>query len=362
MKESVTGKLRCLALASLCIHLSFLSGIAQSKGIALIPEALQSLQIEWDRYDVYGYSLKHPSFSDYAYKSRYIFLPKNTKAALDLEEGILTFPDETVVVKRFFYASAAKNTRCYTAEGQLDALLLDQRFDEVVAGQECELEVRVLRKVSGEWMPEIYRWNNLVQSFQSSPSGGFQKVSLRDGDAELTFSYSIPDLGECSQCHVGALGRSPGLEIIGPSIIERIDWNDSDYGLLETAMLKADPFGERSMLSDLARDYLDINCAHCHNPAGLAASSSLYLNKNISSLRTLGICKPVVASGVAYEGYRYDIVPGTPEASILLKRMQSVSVNEKMPELGRALQDKFGIKLIADWIGDMSGNCPGDND
>lgn len=94
----------------------------------MIPEALQSLQIEWDRYDVYGYSLKHPSFSDYAYKSRYIFLPKNTKAALDLEEGILTFPDETVVVKRFFYASAAKNTRCYTAEGQLDALLLDQRF------------------------------------------------------------------------------------------------------------------------------------------------------------------------------------------------------------------------------------------
>lgn len=68
----------------------------------MIPEALQSLQIEWDRYDVYGYSLKHPSFSDYAYKSRYIFLPKNTKAALDLEEGILTFPDETVVVKRFF--------------------------------------------------------------------------------------------------------------------------------------------------------------------------------------------------------------------------------------------------------------------
>ena len=337
-----------------------MSWAATCNELDFLPDSLQERLLEPNQYDVYEYSLRHSSFSDYAFKSRYIFLPKGKKAVLDISTGLLEFPDGASIIKRFFYYSSTQGMDCYSPDGYLDASFADQRLDEAIAGPDCDLEVRVLRKVSGDWMPEVYRWNNSKVRYESTPSGGFQKVRLHDRKEVTTFRYSIPDLGECAQCHVGALGHASEFDIIGPSTIQRIDWRNSDLGFVDVDV--SGSAREKSPLqNELARDYLDINCAHCHNPAGLAASSFLYLTKDILPTPLLGICKPVVASGVGYGSNEYDIVPGRPEESILLDRMQSVSANKKMPELGRSLRDEYGATIVAEWIRMMAGSCDSGN-
>ncbi|MFN3163652.1 MAG: hypothetical protein ACE37N_09270 [Pseudohongiellaceae bacterium] len=54
---------------------------------------------------------------------------------------------------------------------------------------------------------------------------------------------------------------------------------------------------------------------------------------------------------------RYGIVPGEPEQSIMLYRLRSTVADEMMPELGRALAHREGVRLIRDWIAQLPGGC-----
>ena len=71
----------------------------------------------------------------------------------------------------------------------------------------------------------------------------------------------------------------------------------------------------------------------------------------------MGVCKPPVAAGGGAGDRLYSIVPGEPEQSILLYRMQSNKPDEMMPELGRSMIHAEGIELISSWIATLSGDC-----
>ena len=53
----------------------------------------------------------------------------------------------------------------------------------------------------------------------------------------------------------------------------------------------------------------------------------------------------------------YDIVPGKPEESLLLTRMEATSGQAMMPRVGRSLADREGIDLLRSWVASMRGNC-----
>ena len=73
-----------------------------------------------------------------------------------------------------------------------------------------------------------------------------------------------------------------------------------------------------------ARGYIESNCAHCHNPDGSAENTGLYLEYDRPRDVVYGICKPPVAAGLeATGGLEYDIVPGQPDQSIFVYRMES---------------------------------------
>jgi len=110
-------------------------------------------------------------------------------------------------------------------------------------------------------------------------------------------------------------------------------------------------------LEDRARAYMDINCAHCHNPVGPADTSGLHLNLENESQPHLGICKNAVAAGSGTGGRQYDITPGEPDDSSLLYRMQTRDPSAMMPELGRSLVHDEGVILIAEWISGMETHC-----
>ena len=112
-------------------------------------------------------------------------------------------------------------------------------------------------------------------------------------------------------------------------------------------------------LDERARAWLDINCGACHNGRGGAArTSGLYLDLAQTDLHELGLCKAPVAAGRGSGGRIYGIVPGQPDASILVFRIESIEADVKMPELGRNLVDAEGVALIRQWIAQLPGTCP----
>ena len=106
-------------------------------------------------------------------------------------------------------------------------------------------------------------------------------------------------------------------------------------------------------LEALARGYLDVNCAHCHQPGGSASNSGLDLRWEQRDTYAIGIGKPPVAAGRGAGGHKVSIAPGDADASILVHRMSSTEPGVAMPELGRSTNDDEGIAAIRAWIESM---------
>ena len=106
-------------------------------------------------------------------------------------------------------------------------------------------------------------------------------------------------------------------------------------------------------LNDRARAYLDVNCTNCHNVKGPAKTSGLFLDYTENDPTKLGIFKPPVAAGRGSGELQYNIVPGKPEESIFIFRMESTDPGILMPELGRKMVHKEGVELIREWIRGM---------
>ena len=99
-----------------------------------------------------------------------------------------------------------------------------------------------------------------------------------------------------------------------------------------------------------ARGYLDVNCAHCHQPGAGASNSGLDLRWQQTDQQALGVMKRPVAAGRGAGELLFDIVPGKPDESILVHRMASTEGGVAMPELGKATVDKDGLKAVERWI------------
>ena len=102
-------------------------------------------------------------------------------------------------------------------------------------------------------------------------------------------------------------------------------------------------------LDKRARAWLDVNCAHCHNYNGPANNTGLFLDYYETNLKALGIYKTPVAAGRGSGKFKYDIVPGHPEESILIYRYESTDPGIMMPELGRTMGHEEGLDLIKEW-------------
>jgi hypothetical protein len=119
-----------------------------------------------------------------------------------------------------------------------------------------------------------------------------------------------------------------------------------------------DPLGAASVV-ERARSYLDANCGHCHNPDATAQSTGLRLNIEAMTPDDLGVCRIPFSAGEGTGGRPYDVVPGHPEQSILIFRMESTAPEIKMPEYPSQLPDPDGVALISQWISELvPEGCP----
>ena len=93
-----------------------------------------------------------------------------------------------------------------------------------------------------------------------------------------------------------------------------------------------------------------MNCAHCHNPTGTARTTGLDLSWNQDDLAKLGVWKSPVAAGHGAGGRKYDIVPGKPDDSVLMYRIESHDQSIMMPNVGRRLVQDEAVAVVRDWI------------
>jgi uncharacterized repeat protein (TIGR03806 family) len=181
-----------------------------------------------------------------------------------------------------------------------------------------------------------------------------------DGRA-LEIGYAVPNKNQCKGCH--AVGDA--LTPIGPAahhLDRNMDYGSGATGQLahwvSAGLLDAAPSTPHvgASLDARARAYLDVNCAHCHNPRGPASNSGLDLSFAQTDPAHWGVRKRPVAAGRASANLLFAIDPGAPDRSILLHRMESTDPGVMMPELGRTLVDREGVALIRQWIAAMDAN------
>jgi uncharacterized repeat protein (TIGR03806 family) len=292
------------------------------------------------------YDLVVPLFSDRAQKTRFVHLPVGPKGQFSANE-VFTFPVGTALIKNFGYPADFR-------EPDKNVRLVETRL--------------LLRQADG-WKALAYVWNEQQTDAELKPAGKRLDVSFIDeAGATVAFSYAVPNRNQCKGCHsvngeIAPIGPK-ARNLNKPSPVSGETGNQLEHwaeaGLIDAlpylgAVDRAHAMDDKSAsLDQRARSWLDVNCAHCHRREGPASNSGLYLTFGEIDRVALGIGKRPVAAGRGAGDNAFDIVPGHPEQSILLSRMESVEPGVMMPELGRNLADPAAVELIRQWIASLN--------
>ncbi len=304
------------------------------------------------------YDLNTPLFSDHALKFRFVRLPAGPDGAvvpaLYRESGPFEFPVGTVIAKTFAYPAdfraANENLR--------------------------PLETRLLVHEPGGWVGLPYIWNEERTEAELAIVGGPLDASWIDSTgARIEHTYQVPNANQCKTCH-----RTDGEHVlpIGPQAAQlnrRFVYTGADGAAFEEnqldrwrriGFLEGGPPADEAPRAPVwnapasgtverrARTWLDINCAHCHNLKGSGRTSGLDLRAEHDDPTRLGVYKHPVAAGQGTGDRIYGVVPGRPDDSILVYRIESVHPGVMMPEIGRGLVDTEAAALIREWIQAMA--------
>jgi uncharacterized repeat protein (TIGR03806 family) len=295
---------------------------------------------------VIPYDLVSALFSDYAEKFRFIKLPTGTQAHYKAD-GVFEFPVGTLIAKTF-------------------AIPIDAR--DPTSGRRL-IETRILKHEADGWVGLPYIWNKEQTDAVLDVAGDTVDVSWVHTDGKpRTNSYIIPNANQCKGCHksgdymhpIGPKARNLNHDFTYLDGVENQIARWVREGVLADAPEPAwaprlaawdDP--KSGTLDSRARAWLEINCAHCHNPEGPARNSGLDLTASQQNPTAFGINKPPVAAGIGSGGLAFDIVPGQPDKSILVYRIASTHPGVMMPELGKRLVHDEGVALVREWIKSM---------
>jgi uncharacterized repeat protein (TIGR03806 family) len=278
---------------------------------------------------VIPYEVIAPLFSDHAEKLRFIALPNGGKMYFN-PNGLLQVPDGTTVIKNFFYTHKEKRTI---------------------------KETRLLIRQNQTWKALTYVWKDDQTDAMLEIAGAELPTTWHDENGQShQFTYAVPNINQCKGCH----SVSGKFELIGLSH-DQLNFKGQleqwqTLALLDTTNQPTnttrlvDYTNHDAPIQARARAYLHANCGYCHHPLGPASTSGLNLDISETDPLRIGIYKTPVAAGKGTGNRQYSILPGHPDKSILLYRMETNDPGERMPELGRSLPDDLGIALIRQWI------------
>ncbi len=297
---------------------------------------------------VVPYELNTSLFTDYATKRRFVWMPEGASATYKVEDTF-EFPKGTILSKTFSY----KDARLH--------------------GRERLIETRLLVSTNAGWVGLPYVWNAAQTEAVLDVNADPVVVNWpKPSGGAFNIHYIIPNANQCKECHdqnkitepIGPKARHLNRDLDYPEgrMNELAYWTKIGYlkGVPEALEAPRQPVWNdpgTGSLEARARAYLEVNCAHCHNPAGTAGTTGLYLSDLQRVPMRLGFCKTPVAAGNGSANLYFDAVPGHSEQSILAHRMASEEPKVMMPEIGRTIVHREGVELINEWLNSLQGDC-----
>ena len=279
-----------------------------------------------------GYTLRTPLFSDYADKHRLMVIPAGKQAKVG-DDGVVEFPVGTVLVKSFGWV-------------------------DVNGGRPVETRL-LIRRASG-WAALPYIWDADGRDATLALGGRRVPVSFTTAAGDRhSIRYAVPNKNQCKECHslngeIVPIGPKARNLVLDPaaSAAMRARFFDNPAALRPTMPQWDDP--ATGSVAARARAYLDVNCAHCHNPAGSASNSGLFLRWTDDPAGVnYGIGKRPTAAGRGSGGMEFAIAPGDPQHSFMIYRLESTDPGIAMPEVGRSTVHREGAALLRQWIAEM---------
>lgn len=288
-------------------------------------------------------------FTDYAKKTRYVWMPEGVSANYVSDFESFDFPDGAILIKNFFYDNALPNN------------------------ERKVLETRLLFKRNGEWEFADYIWNDEQTEALFDLSGEEKPLTVvLDNGETLSINYRIPSEAECLTCHKRNEIPTPNgpkpqnlnadFEYQDGIMNQLMKWAEMGYlaptypSEIETMVNWED---ETELLQDRVRAYLDANCGHCHQDGAHCSYRNIRLSFEENDRDDkIGICIPfdefVPDQPSSLE---YIIESGDAENSMLIYRMLSEEENVQMPLIGKSVIHSEGVDLLVDYINSLDEIC-----
>ena len=266
------------------------------------------------------YEINSTLFTDYSEKQRLIRFPNGQAMRYNESDFLPIFPDNTLIAKTFFYYNDVQNPGM---------------------GKKI-IETRILLKIEGNWHLGNYVWNATQSEATYSEIGSVVPISYIDeSGANQNIDYIIPSQQDCVTCH----NNSSVIIPIGPKLrsmnfvpsytnlnqLEYLIANGMLEGLESSSQISVLPDWTNDVLYSLeerSRAYIDINCAHCHQPGGDVSNFDI--------------------------DFRYETPYG--ETGIYVNRgeiearIQSVDPAYRMPRLGRTVVHEEAVTMLLAYL------------
>lgn len=338
-------------------------------------------------------------FTEYAVKYRVAYLPPGKKAQyrdygdFSVNDGIL-WPTGTILAKTFSTADEEKGT-----ETPIETRLMIKRRNPD-GSQYWTGMAYIWTEKDGQWSADLSKSGALLNISwnYTDPATGVKHKGSTD-------EYVVPHINQCITCH-GNDDQEVGSAPVGPKVrnlnrpyrsespFDTAQANHSVAGVNQIKFLcdnnlmidcpdlvidpttqnavniernpafnlpgdSGHPAGSDADVEARARSYLEVNCAHCHNPKGAASNTGVYFDVFRKVDIQYGICKgPTAAGGEGSGGRPHDIHPGDASQSIIPFRIGplATSAAARMPPLARSVVDEEAVQLIEQWINTVITN------
>lgn len=261
------------------------------------------------------YQISTQLFSDYSEKQRLIKVPTGY-ALTATNDGLPNFPDGTMLVKTFYYFNDKRDS---------------------TKGKKI-IETRLLIKSNSRWNAGTYIWNNEQTEAYLLTSGLNKTVNwINENGIGKVISYHIPNNRECATCHnssstvipLGPKIRNLNIDVVrNNTTVNQLNYFQS-IGILNSMLPSSfsylpDSHNASLPISDRARAYLDVNCAHCHSNKGVASDKGLHLD--------------------------FELLLNETKITNKKNQIKTMMALGYMPRLGTTTVDEEGLSLIKAYI------------
>jgi uncharacterized repeat protein (TIGR03806 family) len=243
---------------------------------------------------------------------------------------------------------------------------------------ETLLETRMSIKRESGWVYRNYIWNEDQTDAVLSTAGKTFDINLKHNGEDILFQYKAPAQHYCTKCHIDNGSPMPiamrtiylnalfDVPILQQSFNQLEEWSNGGQGILANAPvdIQSLPSGatitpemnaasvDDDDLEHFAKTWLDISCAHCHNPSGDAALTNTKLAYS-NTVNEMGLCTMPIAFD---EEGNVIINPGDAETSVLYNRIVTENISDRMPPLNHTVIDQTGAELVKRWINQMDSS------